>query len=259
MPSNKGLPFPLDVRELAFGCFTCDNSPERFEQMSLPHTAWRAGRESRLPKEPSSTLDAIMRAASEHFARYGFHGVKISRLCESAGVANGTFYIYFKSKKQLYEALLKQVLDEFMLALRSREDDSAPPAELDRGDVELIVDFCSRHRWFSLAVFNERALKLNSTTTVLDKLIDQRANGIAAGQKRGVFRKDMDPRLAAQAEVAVTTELVNSWLSGKTGKSRKEVVEALWQFRLRLCYEPVHWMRTPARAKATPSRSRAPV
>lgn len=209
-----------------------------------------------LHKGSNSTRDAILRAASEQFAKYGFHGVKISRLCEAAGLANGTFYIYFKTKKQLYEALLKQVLDEFMEALRSREDDNAPPAEVDLGDVELIVDFCSRHRWFSLAVFNERALKLDSKTTVLEKIIEQRTNGIAAGQKRGVFRKDMDPRLAAQAEVAVTTELVNSWLTGRTGKSRREIVEALWQFRLRLCYEPVHWSRTAAISKNKSTRAR---
>jgi TetR/AcrR family fatty acid metabolism transcriptional regulator len=207
-----------------------------------------------MAREVTGTLDALMRTASEQFARHGYHGVKISRLCEAAGVANGTFYIYFKSKKELYETLLKQVLDEFMLALRAREHDSAPPAQRDLGDVELIVDFCSRHRSFSLAVFNERALSVDDAAPVLDQLIAQRAGIIAAGQKTGVFRKDLDPMLAAKAETALTTELVGSWLAGTTGKSRREIVEALWQFRLRLSFEPAHWMRlsdiaVPATAK----------
>jgi TetR/AcrR family transcriptional regulator, fatty acid metabolism regulator protein len=201
------------------------------------------------------SLEAILRAASEQFAKLGFHGVKISKVCEAAGVANGTFYIYFKSKDELYASLLKRGQDEFLRELRTLETKSLPPALADLADVEFIVDWSVRNRWQSLSIFNQRALRVDGETKAVDRMIDQRAAVIAAGQKTGIFRKDIDPRLAAQAEIAVTTELVGTWLLGEVKTSRKELVEALWKFRLRLNYDPAHW--ADAQAAVTAQRSRA--
>jgi TetR/AcrR family transcriptional regulator, fatty acid metabolism regulator protein len=195
-----------------------------------------------------------MRAASEHFATLGFHGVKISKVCEAAGVANGTFYIYFKSKEELYVTLLKRAQDEFLREIRELDTKALPPALADLADVEFIIDWSLRNRWQSLSLFNERALRINGEVKAVDRLVAQRSAVMAAGQKTGVFRKDLDPRKAAQAEIAVTTDLVGAWLQGELKKSRKELVEALWKFRLRLSYDPAHW--ADALTTKTPVRTR---
>lgn len=43
----------------------------------------------------------IMQAALERFARSGFHQTKISDIVRDAGVSQGTFYLYFKSKEAI--------------------------------------------------------------------------------------------------------------------------------------------------------------
>ncbi|MEM9140894.1 MAG: helix-turn-helix domain-containing protein, partial [Pseudomonadota bacterium] len=60
------------------------------------------------------TLDRIMTTAYEEFARLGYHGVKVSRLCEAANIANGTFYIYFRNKDELYKAVVGQAITTLM-------------------------------------------------------------------------------------------------------------------------------------------------
>ncbi len=42
--------------------------------------------------------EAIMRAATKVFARNGYFNSKVADIAREAGVADGTVYLYFKSK-----------------------------------------------------------------------------------------------------------------------------------------------------------------
>jgi AcrR family transcriptional regulator len=50
-----------------------------------------------------------MEAGMAVFAEKGYHRTKVSDIVRKAGVAQGTFYLYFDSKKSLFLTLL----DEF--------------------------------------------------------------------------------------------------------------------------------------------------
>lgn len=54
-----------------------------------------------------STKDRIILAAKELFSTKGYHETKVSDIAEKAGVAQGTFYLYFKSKEDLFLELIK--------------------------------------------------------------------------------------------------------------------------------------------------------
>jgi AcrR family transcriptional regulator len=60
------------------------------------------GRETRGRRTRRRLLDA----AEAVFAEYGFHDASIVRIVERAGVAQGTFYIYFRSKQEIFEELV---------------------------------------------------------------------------------------------------------------------------------------------------------
>ena len=50
----------------------------------------------------------ILDAARRVFARKGFAGASVDEIAEAAGLAKGTIYIYFHSKRELYLAALHQ-------------------------------------------------------------------------------------------------------------------------------------------------------
>ena len=54
--------------------------------------------------------DELMRAGMMLFSEKGYHDTKVSDIVREAGVAQGTFYLYFDSKADLFAALL----DEFI-------------------------------------------------------------------------------------------------------------------------------------------------
>ena len=51
------------------------------------------------------TRKLIIRKSILYFARNGFAGTKISDLSKNIGIAQGTIYLYFESKEELYAAI----------------------------------------------------------------------------------------------------------------------------------------------------------
>ncbi|MDV3449365.1 TetR/AcrR family transcriptional regulator [Bacillus safensis] len=54
------------------------------------------------------TRKLLINSAVENFAKYGFHGVSIDKLAENAGFSKGAFYAHFRSKAEIFLALLEQ-------------------------------------------------------------------------------------------------------------------------------------------------------
>src|SRR5215472_18781394 len=51
----------------------------------------------------------ILAAASQVFSRDGFHRTTVRQIAREAGIADGTIYLYFRSKHELLLALLGQL------------------------------------------------------------------------------------------------------------------------------------------------------
>ena len=58
------------------------------------------------PTRGRRTRRRLLDAAEEVFAEHGYHDASIVRIVERAGVAQGTFYIYFRSKQEIFEELV---------------------------------------------------------------------------------------------------------------------------------------------------------
>lgn len=54
--------------------------------------------------------EALKAAAIEVFSEKGYHQAKVSEIVERVGVAQGTFYLYYEGKQQLFGELLQDFL-----------------------------------------------------------------------------------------------------------------------------------------------------
>jgi AcrR family transcriptional regulator len=62
-------------------------------------TRWRRRKEAR--------PDEILAAALESFAARGFAATRLEDVAARAGISKGTLYLYFKSKEELFEAVVR--------------------------------------------------------------------------------------------------------------------------------------------------------
>ena len=63
---------------------------------------------ARITKDPHVRMAEILDATEELFYTRGYHETAISDIVKSIGVAQGTFYYYFKSKEEILDALLNR-------------------------------------------------------------------------------------------------------------------------------------------------------
>lgn len=54
--------------------------------------------------------EQIVAAARAEFARHGYRGASIDLIIQRAGIARATFYSYFKSKREVFEAALEELI-----------------------------------------------------------------------------------------------------------------------------------------------------
>src|SRR5260370_38187002 len=74
-----------------------------------------------------------MDAAIKVFAERGFHTATVAEIARGAGVADGTIYLYFKSKDDLLLRVFDEKMTELLEAARSAlADEKTAPARLRR-------------------------------------------------------------------------------------------------------------------------------
>ncbi|MCP1101729.1 AcrR family transcriptional regulator [Aequitasia blattaphilus] len=61
--------------------------------------------------EESKTLEKIHQYAAEEFLEKGFMGASLRNIVQRAGVTTGAFYGYYKSKEELFDALVGEPAD----------------------------------------------------------------------------------------------------------------------------------------------------
>jgi AcrR family transcriptional regulator len=78
--------------------------------------------------------DKIMDAAIDKFAEKGYYNTKIADIVEAVGIAKGTFYLYFNSKKDLMLELIRRHRSMLKKSINLDE------CNFKENDVELFIE-----------------------------------------------------------------------------------------------------------------------
>ncbi len=62
----------------------------------------------------SDKRKAILRAAIKVFAGKGYFNSKVADIAGEAGIADGTVYLYFKSKEEILHSIFDRAMEEFI-------------------------------------------------------------------------------------------------------------------------------------------------
>src|SRR5438034_730106 len=80
----------------------------------------------------------ILQAARDVFAKHGYHAAKVEDIVNAAGIARGTFYLYFEDKRAIFEEIVDRLLVRFGMAIQ-RVDVSSVVTDQVRANMVRIV------------------------------------------------------------------------------------------------------------------------
>ena len=132
-------------------------------------------------KQIEAKRTAILDAALGLFSRFGLHGTTVEQIAEDASVSKTNLFYYFASKEEVYIAVLRRLLDQWLAPLRGLRPDSDP--------VEGIGDYITRKiafsrsnpeasRLFCLEIVQGAPLLGEELRTSLKQLVDEKATMI---------------------------------------------------------------------------------
>jgi TetR/AcrR family fatty acid metabolism transcriptional regulator len=163
--------------------------------------------------------DRILKAAVRVFARSGFHATRVSEVAKAAGVADGTIYLYFKSKEELLFSLFEDRVEKLLTYMRDElPKEEGAPARL-RAVINMQLGLLENERELAEVITviirqSTRLLKEFAAPRFLAYL-DAIAKIIAEGQAAGDFRKDVSPHIVARAVFGALDGITLTWALGR--------------------------------------------
>jgi len=174
-----------------------------------------------VPGLPSANRGAdkyqrILDAAVAVFAEKGFFTSRVSDIADRADVADGTVYLYFKSKEEILMTAINTAFDAFMSLARTELKKLSDPVERLRRLAFLHLDALGSNR--NMAVVFQ--MELRQSTRFLSEFSHQHMveylglvrEAIIEGQDRGIFRREMSDKYAANCFFGALDEMVTSWV-----------------------------------------------
>lgn len=136
------------------------------------------------------TLRKLLDAAAAEFSEHGFHDASISAITRRAGTALGSFYTYFDSKEEIFQALVRymseQLRDHVTPIVQAAPDEIAA----ERLGLESFLGFVREHREIYRIIDEAEFVDYASYRRHYETTVDRIRQRLEAGGARGEIRAD---------------------------------------------------------------------
>jgi AcrR family transcriptional regulator len=93
-----------------------------------------------------ATRRRILDAAEEVFGEFGYYEASISEITRRAGIAQGTFYIYFRSKHEIFAEVVEDIGKRLRAATRAAIAEAPDRLEAERRGFAAFFEFVAANR-----------------------------------------------------------------------------------------------------------------
>ena len=160
----------------------------------------------------------LLKAAREVFSQKGFHAATVDDITKAAGVAKGTFYLYFAEKPAIFYELMQSffelVTDAGLAISQDVDTKEAYFIRVQEGARRLAHLFRDNRDLVRLAYRESMGMDERLERMVRNfyrRLAEVEAQNIRLGVSLGLLRDDLDPMLVAYAHVGMMERVFLQW------------------------------------------------
>jgi AcrR family transcriptional regulator len=157
------------------------------------------------------TRRAILAAAEEVFARNGYTEASVSRITEHAGVGQGTFYLYFDSKLDLFNELVEDLNHRVRQAMSEGARGASTRIEAEREGFRAFFRFTAEHPALYRVVREAEFVSPDALRLHYSRIVEGYIDGLSAAAEDGEIG-DIDPTVAAWALMGIGEMIGMRWV-----------------------------------------------
>ena len=170
----------------------------------------------------------LLEAAVRVFARAGYHGSRVGDIAEEAGVAHGLLYHYFSSKEEVLRTIFRENWGELLERFRAVEGSDEPADEKLEGIAKILLRTWRNDPDLVTVMVREVARSrhlqeevgaVREAFAIVQRIVEQ-------GQEEGLFRSELDPRLASWLVYGGLEEILTGWVLGQLPDEGEAVARA---------------------------------
>lgn len=202
-----------------------------------------------MAKRTGEKYHAIIEAAVKVIAENGYHNSQVSKIAREAGVADGTIYLYFQNKEDVLVSLFKVKMGDFTSVARRELKHLDNPFEKLAKLISLHYNMLESDRNLALVVQiqlrqSDAFIRKGIATPLKDyfKIIEEI---LEHGMQLGVFRNDVNIKLARQMVFGTMDEVATSWVMSHKQYSLTEQIEPTYKLLARALSEEGKYQAFP--------------
>ncbi|HEY7357526.1 MAG TPA: TetR/AcrR family transcriptional regulator [Ktedonobacterales bacterium] len=158
-----------------------------------------------------ATRRRILNAAEAVFGAKGYHAASVTEITQRAQVAQGTFYLYFHSKREIFLKLVEDLGIGLRTSLGAATRGTGDRLDMERVGFEAFFDFARAHRQLYRIVQEADRLDQPTFQKYYAQLARPYARGLQRAMEAGEIRK-MDSEALAYALIGIGHFLALRWL-----------------------------------------------
>ena len=164
-----------------------------------------------LSKRGERTRRKLLEAAEAVFAELGYHDASIVKLTEAAGVGQGTFYLYFASKKDVFDELVVDLNHRVRQAMTEAASHGATRAEMERLGFAAFFRFTAEHPALYRIIRQAEFVSPETLQLHYERLTSGYVTGLRQAMEAGEIA-DGDPELLAWALMGIGELVGMRWI-----------------------------------------------
>jgi AcrR family transcriptional regulator len=157
------------------------------------------------------TRQRLLVAAEDVFADLGYHEASIVKITEAAGVAQGTFYLYFASKKDVFDELVRDLNRRVRHAMKEASSKGATRLEQELLGFRAYFRFTAEHRALYRIIRQAEFVSPEMLHYHYERLTEGYVEGLQAAVERGEIA-EIDPEVVAWALMAMGELIGMRWI-----------------------------------------------
>jgi AcrR family transcriptional regulator len=179
------------------------------------------------------TRTRLLEAAEQVFTDLGYHEASIVKIAEAAGVAPGTFYLYFSGKQGIFDEVVEDLNRRVRHAMAESASRGQTRAEAERLGFEAFFRFTAEHPGLYRVIRQAEFVSPPALRLHYERIAGGYVRGLEAAMERGEIASG-DPEVLAWALMGAGELIGLRWiLWGDTDEIPTHVFEETMRFLLR--------------------------